>query len=113
MACLFCEIAAGRIPSRKVYEDESLLAFHDIEPQAPHHVLVIPKRHIENLDALTPADDALIGSMVRRAKEIGRELGLADKGFRVVANYGEDAGYSVFHVHMHRVGGRRLGWPPG
>jgi histidine triad (HIT) family protein len=113
MACLFCEIVAGRIPSRKVYEDAALLAFHDISPQAPQHVLLIPKRHVDSLLDLDAEDDALIGSLVRRARDVARELGLADKGFRVVANCGEDAGYSVNHVHLHLLGGRRLGWPPG
>ncbi len=113
MACLFCEIVAGRIPSKKAYEDESVLAFLDVSPQAPHHVLVIPKRHIASLEDLTPDDDALVGSLVRRAKEIAKELGLVPRGFRLALNYGEDAGYSVHHVHLHLLGGRRLGWPPG
>ena len=113
MACLFCEIVAGRIPSKKAYEDESVLAFLDVSPQAPSHVLVIPKRHIASLEDLTPTDDALIGSLARRAKEIAKELGLTGRGFRLVLNCGEDAGYSVYHVHLHLLGGRRLGWPPG
>lgn len=113
MACLFCEIVAGRIPSRKAFEDDDLLAFHDINPQAPVHVLVVPKRHVTSLTDLGPGDDALVGSMVRRAKEIARELGLAERGFRLALNCGEDAGYSVFHIHLHLLGGRRLGWPPG
>jgi histidine triad (HIT) family protein len=113
MACLFCEIVAGRIPSKKAYEDAELLAFHDINPQAPSHVLVVPKRHVTSLTDLGPGDDALVGSMVRRAKEIAGELGLAARGFRLVLNCGEDAGYSVFHIHLHLLGGRRLGWPPG
>jgi histidine triad (HIT) family protein len=113
MACLFCEIVAGRIPSKKAFEDDTLLAFHDISPQAPTHVLVIPKKHVTALSDLEPADDALVGSLVRRAKEIAKELGLAERGFRLVMNAGEDAGYSVFHIHLHLLGGRRLGWPPG
>ena len=113
MACLFCEIVAGRIPSKKAYEDAELLAFHDINPQAPSHVLVVPKRHVTSLLDLAPADDGLLGSMVRRAREIAKELGLAERGFRVVLNCGDDAGYSVFHIHLHLLGGRRLGWPPG
>lgn len=113
MACLFCEIVAGRIPSKKAYEDESVLAFLDVSPQAPTHVLVIPKRHITSLEDLTPEDDVVIGSLVRRAKEIATQLGLAERGFRLVMNSGEDAGYSVYHVHLHLLGGRRLGWPPG
>lgn len=113
MACLFCEIVAGRIPSKKAYEDAELLAFHDINPQAPNHVLVVPKRHVTSLLDLAPSDDGLVGSMVRRAREIAKELGLAERGFRVVLNCGDDAGYSVFHIHLHLLGGRRLGWPPG
>ncbi len=113
MACLFCEIVAGRIPSKKAYEDAELLAFHDINPQAPSHVLVVPKRHVTSLLDLAPADDGLLGSMVRRARDIAKELGLAERGFRVVLNCGDDAGYSVFHIHLHLLGGRRLGWPPG
>jgi histidine triad (HIT) family protein len=113
MSCLFCEIVAGRTPARKAYEDDEVLAFHDIKPQAPTHVLVIPKRHIESLLELTADDDAVIGRIVRTARDLARQLGLADRGFRVVFNCGDDAGYSVYHVHLHLVGGRRLGWPPG
>ena len=113
MACLFCEIVVGRIPAKKAFEDDELLAFHDINPQAPTHVLVVPKRHITSLADLEPGDDALVGSMARRAKELARELGLAERGFRLVMNAGEDAGYSVYHIHLHLLGGRRLGWPPG
>jgi histidine triad (HIT) family protein len=112
MSCLFCEIVAGRTPARKAYEDDEVLAFHDIKPQAPTHVLVIPKRHIESLLELTADDDAVIGRIVRTARDLARQLGLADRGFRVVFNCGDDAGYSVYHVHLHLVGGRRLGWPP-
>jgi histidine triad (HIT) family protein len=113
MPCLFCEVVAGRIPARKAYEDDEVLAFHDIKPQAPTHVLVVPKRHIESLLELTPADDAVIGRVVRTARDLARQLGLAERGFRVVFNCGDDAGYSVYHIHLHLVGGRRLGWPPG
>jgi histidine triad (HIT) family protein len=113
MSCLFCEVVAGRIPARKAYEDDEVLAFHDIKPQAPTHVLVVPKRHIESLLELTPADDAVIGRVVRTARDLARQLGLAERGFRVVFNCGDDAGYSVYHIHLHLVGGRRLGWPPG
>jgi histidine triad (HIT) family protein len=113
MSCLFCEIVAGRIPARAVYQDEEVLAFHDIKPQAPTHVLVIPKRHIESLLELTAADDAVVGHLVRTAQDLARKLGLAERGFRVVFNCGDDAGYSVYHIHLHLVGGRRLGWPPG
>ena len=113
MACLFCEIAAGRVPSKKAYEDDTLFAFHDIKPQAPTHILVIPKRHVTSLVDVEAGDDALVGSMVRRARDLAREAGLAERGFRLVFNCGDDAGYSVYHIHVHLVGGRRLGWPPG
>jgi histidine triad (HIT) family protein len=113
MSCLFCEIVAGRIPAKKAFEDSDLLAFHDISPQAPTHVLVIPKRHITSLTELGPGDDALVGSMVRRAKELAAEAGLGERGFRLTLNCGDDAGYSVYHIHLHLLGGRRLGWPPG
>ena len=113
MPCLFCEIVGGRVPSRKVYEDDTILAFHDVRPQAPSHVLVIPKRHITSLVDLTPEDDALVGSLVRKARDIARELGHAEKGFRLVFNCGDDAGYSVYHIHLHLLGGRSLAWPPG
>ncbi len=113
MSCLFCEIVAGRIPAKKVFEDSELLAFHDITPQAPTHVLVVPKRHIASLTELGPGDDALVGSMVRRAKELAAEAGLGERGFRLTLNCGDDAGYSVYHIHLHLLGGRRLGWPPG
>jgi histidine triad (HIT) family protein len=113
MSCLFCDIIAGRIASRKAYEDASVLAFHDINPQAPNHLLVIPKKHIASPLDLKADDDALVGTVVRRGVELAREHGLAERGFRLVFNCGEDAGYSVYHLHMHLVGGRRLGWPPG
>src|SRR5262245_58718551 len=113
MACLFCEIIAGRIPAKVVYQDEGVLAFHDIAPKAPTHILVIPKKHVASPPDLEPADDALVGSLVRRARELARELGFAEKGFRLVFNAGADAGYSVFHIHLHLLGGRSLGWPPG
>ncbi len=113
MACIFCEIVAGRIPARKLHEDDAVLAFHDVQPQAPTHVLVIPKRHIESLLDLSPEDDALVGSLQRVARDVAVSLGLAERGFRLVMNCGSDAGYSVFHVHLHLLAGRRLGWPPG
>jgi len=90
-----------------------VLAFHDIKPQAPVHVLVVPKRHITSLLDVTQGDDALLGRLVRVARDLAQELGLNDRGFRLVFNTGEDAGYSVFHIHLHLVGGRPLGWPPG
>ena len=113
MACLFCEIAAGDRPARMVYADDQVLAFHDINPQAPTHVLVIPRRHVTSLLDLAPEDDAVVGALARTARDIAREIGIADRGFRLVMNCGDDAGYSVYHIHLHLLGGRPLGWPPG
>jgi histidine triad (HIT) family protein len=113
MPCLFCEIVAGRIPAKMVDQDDQVMAFHDINPQAPTHVLVIPKRHITSLLDLTPADDALVGAVVRKGRDLARQAGIAEGGFRLVFNCGDDAGYSVYHIHLHLVGGRKLGWPPG
>lgn len=113
MSCLFCDISSGRIASRKAFEDGDVVAFHDIHPQAPTHVLVIPKKHISSLLELTKEDDALVGSVVRCAVDLSRKLGLSDRGFRLVFNCGEDAGYSVYHLHAHLVGGRKFAWPPG
>lgn len=113
MPCIFCEIVAGRAPAHKLHEDDDVIAFHDIHPQAPTHVLVIPRRHVESLLDVEPGDDALVGALVRAARDIARRLGLAERGFRLVLNSGHDAGYSVYHVHLHLLAGRRLGWPPG
>lgn len=111
--CLFCRIIRREIPASIVYEDDHVLAFNDINPQAPLHALVIPKRHIERLTDLRPEDDATIGELARRAAAIAREKGCADGGFRTVFNTNADAGQTVFHVHLHLLAGRRLGWPPG
>ena len=113
MSCLFCRIIAGEIPSSKVYEDDEVFAFNDINPQAPLHVLVVPKRHIATVNDLAPGDDGLVGTLVRRAAAIATEKGYAERGYRTVFNCNADAGQTVFHIHMHVLGGRRLGWPPG
>jgi histidine triad (HIT) family protein len=113
MACVFCEIAEGRIPARTVASDDRLVAFHDANPQAPTHVLVIPRRHVTSLMDVGPDDDALAGALVRKARDIAKQLGLGERGFRLVFNCGDDAGYSVHHIHLHLLGGRKLGWPPG
>ena len=112
-ACLFCRIAAGEIPATLVYQDERLIAFRDINPQAPGHVLIIPRKHIATLNDLTAEDDALVGEMARRAAAIARELGFSEAGYRTVFNCNAAAGQTVFHIHLHVLGGRRLGWPPG
>jgi histidine triad (HIT) family protein len=113
MDCLFCKIIAGEIPGAIVYQDERLVAFKDINPQAPMHVLIVPRRHIASLDELKPDDDGLVGEMVRRAASLAAEHGHADRGYRTVFNCNADAGQTVFHIHLHVLGGRRLGWPPG
>ena len=110
--CLFCKIAAGEIPSKKVYEDDDFFAFHDITPQAPTHVLVIPRRHIASLDDAGEDDQALLGRLLLVCRGLASELGIAG-GYRVVNNCGAPAGQSVFHVHFHLLGGRPMGWPPG
>ena len=113
MACLFCKIIAGDIPSTKVYEDDQLFAFSDINPQAPMHVLVVPKRHIATLNDLAAEDDGLVGAMVRCAASIAKEKGVDGPGFRTVFNCNAQAGQTVFHVHLHVLGGRAMAWPPG
>jgi histidine triad (HIT) family protein len=111
--CLFCRIISRDIPASIVYEDDRVLAFNDINPQAPTHLLVIPKRHIASLLDLTPADDALVGEMMRRAAAIATDRGIAADGFRAVFNTNAGAGQTVFHIHLHLLGGRSLHWPPG
>lgn len=110
--CLFCRIAAGEIPSNKAFEDDEVLAFYDIDPQAPVHVLIIPKKHIDSVQALGREDDALMGHMLEVARKIAQDTGIAE-GCRIVSNVGEDGGQSVKHLHLHLLGGRKLGWPPG
>ena len=111
MSCLFCKIIAGEIPGSLVYQDEHLVVLEDINPQAPTHLLVVPRRHIATLNDLTPEDDALVGEMTRRAAAMAR--GHAERGYRTVFNCNADAGQTVFHIHLHVLGGRALGWPPG
>lgn len=111
--CIFCKIVAGQIPANRLYDDDQVLAFHDINPQAPTHVLVIPKRHIESLAAVTPDDGALLGHLLTTASRLAREIGLAERGYRVVLNIGQDGGMAVYHLHAHILGGRRMAWPPG
>ena len=111
--CLFCRIVNEETPADIVLEDDDTVAFRDINPQAPTHVLVIPRRHISSATDLTAEDDALIGKLVRIGVEIAKSEGHGEKGFRLVFNAGPDAGYSVFHVHLHVLGGRELRWPPG
>jgi histidine triad (HIT) family protein len=111
--CLFCKIVRREIPATLVYEDERVVAFIDINPQAPTHVLVVPKRHIETLNELGTEDDRLVGELVRRAAAIAGERGLSAGGYRTVFNTNRDAGQTVFHIHLHLLGGRAMAWPPG
>jgi histidine triad (HIT) family protein len=113
MSCLFCRIVAGEIPASKVYEDDRLFAFNDINPQAPMHVLIVPKRHVATLNDLAEGDDGLVGAMVRTAATIAKDRGFDGPGFRTVFNCNAQAGQSVFHIHLHVLGGRGLSWPPG
>ena len=109
--CLFCKIAAGEIPADKVYEDDQTLAFRDINPQAPVHCLVIPKKHLDAPAAVTAGDEALAGHLIRVAGEVARQEGIED--YRLVFNNGAGVGQTVFHIHLHVLGGRAMQWPPG
>jgi histidine triad (HIT) family protein len=111
--CLFCKIAAGEIPSKIVHQDDRCVAFEDINPQAPTHVLVIPREHIATMNDVGPGQTPLAGHLLATAAAIAKERGLSDSGYRAVINCQEGAGQSVFHVHVHLLGGRRFAWPPG
>lgn len=113
MSCLFCQIIAGEIPAAKVFEDDQMIAFSDIAPKAPLHVLIVPRKHIATLNDLGAGDDALVGAMTRRAALIAKEKGFDASGYRTVFNCNADAGQAVFHIHMHLLAGRSLTWPPG
>lgn len=111
--CLFCKIISGAIPSNRVYEDDDVFAFKDINPQAPTHVLIVPKKHIPSVASLTEADVAVAGKLITVAAGLADSLGIADRGYRLVVNAGEEGGQTVNHLHLHLLGGRRFGWPPG
>jgi histidine triad (HIT) family protein len=111
--CLFCRIVAGEIPSDTVYADETVYAFRDINPGAPAHALIVPRRHIRDVAAPEAADGALLLALVRAANAIAQQEGVAESGYRLVWNVGPDAGQSVFHLHLHLLGGRPMAWPPG
>jgi histidine triad (HIT) family protein len=111
--CIFCKIIAGQIPSTVVFEDEDVFAFRDINPQAPQHILVVPKKHIEKLNDLTAEDAALVGKLLVATIQIAREHHMHAQGYRVVLNNGESAGQSVWHIHAHLLSGRPFRWPPG
>jgi len=111
--CLFCKIVDGDLPADIVYENDSLIAFRDIDPKAPTHILLIPRRHIATMNDLEGEDKDLAGELFVTAKELAADEGLADDGYRVVMNCNEAAGQSVFHIHLHLMGGRKMTWPPG
>ncbi len=111
--CIFCRIVAGGIPADVVYRDDQVTAFRDIQPQAPVHVLLIPNEHIASTDALESRHEALVGKLFAAAKQVAREQGVAENGYRLTINTGRDSNQTVAHLHLHLLGGRRFGWPPG
>lgn len=111
--CIFCKIIEGAIPSQKVYEDDLVIAFRDIDPQAPVHVLVVPKKHISGVNEIEESDAALLGHVYRVIRDLTGQLGIAESGYRVVVNSGKDGQQSVPHLHFHVLGGRMMAWPPG
>ena len=111
--CLFCKIINGDIAAKKVYENEHIIAFNDIDPKAPVHILVIPKKHIRSINELNSSDINLAGEIILAAKKIAKDQGVNSKGFRVVFNTNDDGGQTVYHIHMHIMGGRQMQWPPG
>jgi len=111
--CLFCKICGKKIPAKIAYEDDKVLAFHDISPQAPTHILIIPKKHIASINDLSEQDSEIIGYLHLIAKKLAKELRIDKSGFRLVINNGTDAGQAVSHIHLHVLGGRKLQWPPG
>ena len=111
--CIFCKIIAGQIPSDNIFESDDLIAFEDINPVAPTHVLIVPRKHIATLNDIEDADAALVGNMILCAKQIAKTRGLSEDGYRTVFNCMAGAGQAVFHIHLHLLGGRQLQWPPG
>jgi histidine triad (HIT) family protein len=113
MDCIFCKIVSGEIPATRVLENDDVVAFRDLNPGAPHHVLVIPRRHLKDVGSATVNDQALLGAVLLACRQVAEQEGIAESGFRVVLNTGPDAGQSVDHLHAHVLGGRQLAWPPG
>jgi histidine triad (HIT) family protein len=113
MDCLFCKIVEGEIPANYVYQDDEIIAINDINPQAPEHKLIIPRKHISTLNDLAAEDSLLIGNMVQVARRLALQLGVSEAGYRLVVNCNKESGQTVFHIHMHLLGGRTMHWPPG
>ncbi len=111
--CIFCKIAEGKTAAHLLYQDENVVAFPDLHPKAPHHVLIIPKRHIATMNDITDQDTPLMGLLMQVAKKLAAELGIAESGYRVLMNCNEGGGQAVFHIHLHLLGGRIMHWPPG
>ncbi len=111
--CIFCKIANGEIPSNKAYEDDKVLAFYDLDPQAPKHVLIIPKEHISSANEINEDNASIVAHIFVTAAKIAKEIGIAEDGYRIVNNCGKDGGQSVGHLHFHLLGGRSMAWPPG
>lgn len=114
MDCLFCKIASGEIPANIIHQDDQIIVFDDISPQAPHHKVIIPRKHIETLNELAGGEDIyLLGHMIQSASLMAKQLGIAEDGYRLVANCNSKGGQTVFHIHIHLLGGRQMTWPPG
>ncbi len=111
--CLFCKIIEGEIPCDRVYENDQVIAFRDVNPQAPTHILVIPRKHISTVNDLTADDKNIVGEMLLAAQAVAKQEGIEESGYRLVMNCNEGAGQTVFHIHLHILGGRRMHWPPG
>jgi histidine triad (HIT) family protein len=111
--CLFCKLVNGEIPTEIVFESDTVFAFKDIEPQAPHHILIIPKKHISTLNDLETEDSALVSDLVLTAIQIARDLKIDEPGYRTLFNCNEEGGQDIYHIHLHLLGGRKMGWPPG
>lgn len=111
--CIFCKIIAHELPAKIIYEDDQVIAFHDIHPQAPIHFLTIPKRHISHINEMSEKDEQLIGRLIFIAKQQAEIMGLDNRGYRLVLNNGREGGQAVYHVHLHLLGGRQMRWPPG
>ena len=111
--CIFCKIVDKEIPAKTVMEDEEIIAFHDINPQAPVHILIIPKEHFSSLNEIPESKKDLLSRILLRARQIAKNMGIAEKGYRIVLNTARDSGQDVFHIHFHLLGGRRMTWPPG